>query len=89
MIPVFLDSARKHKNLARTYKNWLPDVPAKQQGSLKHCGHLWCQPDLVVLPVKALPRDEIIMAADGTKEFMKASMLEALLFCQNATTIPT
>jgi hypothetical protein len=28
MIPVFLDSARKHKNLARTYKNWLPDVPA-------------------------------------------------------------
>jgi hypothetical protein len=25
MIPVFLDSARKHKNLARTYKNWLPD----------------------------------------------------------------
>jgi hypothetical protein len=26
MIPVFLDSARKHKNLARTYKNWLPDV---------------------------------------------------------------
>jgi hypothetical protein len=27
MIPVFLDSARKHKNLARTYKNWLPDAP--------------------------------------------------------------
>jgi hypothetical protein len=26
MIPVFLDSARKHKNLARTYKNWLPDA---------------------------------------------------------------
>jgi hypothetical protein len=25
MIPVFLDSARKHKNLVRTYKNWLPD----------------------------------------------------------------
>jgi hypothetical protein len=26
MIPVFLDSARKHKNLAHTYKNWRPDV---------------------------------------------------------------
>jgi hypothetical protein len=28
MIPVFLDSACKHKNLACTYKNWLPDVAA-------------------------------------------------------------
>jgi hypothetical protein len=26
MIPVFLDSAHKHKNLAHTYKNWLPDA---------------------------------------------------------------
>jgi hypothetical protein len=74
---------------------WNPNInrwylPAEQQGSLKHCGHLWCQPELVLLPVKALPKeDEIIMAANGTKEFMKASMLEALLFCQNARTIPT
>jgi hypothetical protein len=73
---------------------WDPNInrwflPAEQQGSLQHCGHLWCQPELVSLPVKALPRDEIIMASDGTKEFMKASMLEALLFHQNATTIPT
>ena len=64
-------------------------LPAEQQGSLKHCGHLWCQPELVSLPVKALPRYEKIMAANGTKEFMKASMLEALLFHCNATTIPT
>jgi hypothetical protein len=73
---------------------WDPNInrwflPAEQQGSLQHCGHLWCQPELVSLPVKALPRDEIIMASDGTKEFMKASMLEALLFRRNATTIPT
>jgi hypothetical protein len=55
-------------------------LPVEQQGSLKHCGHLWCQPELVLLPVKALPRDEIIMAADGIKKLMKASMLKALLF---------
>jgi hypothetical protein len=40
---------------------WDPNInrwflPARQQGSLKHCGHLWCQPELVLLPVKALPR---------------------------------
>jgi hypothetical protein len=39
MIPLFLDSARKHKNLARTYKNWLPDagrVPVVGPGRESH-----------------------------------------------------
>jgi hypothetical protein len=37
MIPVFLDSARKHKNLARTYKNWLPDDHVSDQKGRQLC----------------------------------------------------
>jgi hypothetical protein len=54
MIPVFLDSARKHKNLARTYKNWLPDG----QGSIKELSEdLWAMLGDAILPQQQEPID--------------------------------
>ena len=60
MIPVFLDSARKHKNLARTYKNWLPDVsvtPAPPSATATNVGiatpALTTQAPLVDTPMMA------------------------------------
>jgi hypothetical protein len=45
MIPVFLDSARKHKNLACKYKNWLPDA-VEGRYLLCQCGHLLFKEDI-------------------------------------------
>jgi hypothetical protein len=58
MIPVFLDSARKHKNLARTYKNWLPDV---QNTSTKALAIVICSGTLI-MEVTPQTRLEILLA---------------------------
>jgi hypothetical protein len=71
---------------------WHPDVkrwflPKEQAGCKHHSGHLKVPPHLVNLPIKALPPDEIQLAKDGTHEFMKTSMLEALIHRRNDVTI--
>ena len=62
-------------------------LPKKQSGCKNHCGHLWTPPELVGLPLKSLPDEEIRLAGEGMSEYMKNSLVQALLFRRNQTII--
>jgi hypothetical protein len=54
--------------------------PAEQQGSLKHGVDIFGASQNLFLYHKALPKDEINMAANGTKEFLRTQYWKHFCF---------